>query len=234
RRGGCGFLGAGRGPANPPAATTIEPVATVLPPVVLANTPRPAPPLAAAVANLQNPPAVIPDDVPASLPPPRHALGFDVRWLPATLAGIVTWPPNLPPPPMESALFQVEHTRADSTPLVWEPLLVEENFMTGHRDNTAVVAMLAVGLDLMRAFPEVGAPEPGGTTLHWNDVFDFADGGDEVRRALPDPGTFHRYRVRAVDVIVRTSTTWTETGDARLEKWVPPPLPAGPDATKAD
>src|SRR5262249_29302284 len=92
----------------------------------------------------------------------------------------------------------------------------------------------AVGFDLMQSFPEISAPEPGGTTLHWNDVFDFPDGGDEVRRPLPDPGTFHRYRVRAVDVIGRSSTTWTETGDARLEKWVPPPLPAGPDATKAD
>ena len=234
RLGGHGFLCALRVRANPPAAATIEPVATVLPPVVLANTARPAPPLAATVANLQQPPAVAADDLPASPPPPRHALGFDVRWLPAPLPGLVNWPPDLPPPPMEAALFQVEHAGAGATPLAWEPLLVEENFMTGHRDDSALVAALGVGLDLMTAFPEVRAPEAGGTTLHWNDVFDFPDAGEAVRRPLPEPGSFHRYRVRAVDVIGRTSTTWTETGDARLEKWVPPPLPAGPDASKAD
>jgi len=234
RLGGRGFLCALRVRADPPGSTAIELVPTVLPPVALVNTPRPAPPLAADVTNLQQPPVVVPDDLPASPPPPKHALGFDVRWLPAPLPVIGAWPPGLPPPPMEAALFQVEHARADAAPLQWEPLLVEENFMTGHRDDDASIAMLAVGLDLMQSFPETRAPQPGGTTLHWNDVFDFPDGGDEVRRPLPDPGTFHRYRVRAVDVIGRSSTAWTETGDARLEKWVPPPLPAGPDPTKAD
>jgi hypothetical protein len=37
-----------------------------------------------------------------------------------------------------------------------------------------------------------------------------------------------------VDAIGRPSDTWRETGTLRLEKWVPPPLPAGHDATKAD
>ena len=51
----------------------------VVSPVPLVNTPRPAPPLTAAISNLQNDPGVLDPGTP---PPPRHDLGFDVQWQP--------------------------------------------------------------------------------------------------------------------------------------------------------
>ncbi|WP_434047572.1 MULTISPECIES: hypothetical protein [Sorangium] len=230
RLGGEGFLCALRFPAK--SETAIVERAVVLPPLVLADTPRPAAPLAAWITNLQQPESVATGDAPVGPPPPRHALGFEVRWIPAPTEGIDAWPAELPPPPIDAALFQIEHTPAGGAPS-WTPLLDEDNHVTGHRDDVALPPM-TVGGDLMASFPEVLSPAPGGLTLSWRDVFDFPDGGAPVRRPRPEPGTRHRYRVRAVDAVGRAGAVWCETGELRLEKRRPPPLPAGPDEAKAD
>lgn len=235
RLAGKAFLCAIRVIAEPASQLGLRRQSAIIPPTVLADTPLPASPLSATVANLQAPAVIVPNDVPATTPPPQHALGFEVCWIPAPIGGAIAWPPALPPPPTESTLFQVEHSRADVNPPAWMPLLDAENYMTGHRATDASAAPLGLGLDLMQSFPEVRQPDPNGdVTLLWRDVFDFKEAGGPERRPLPPPGTLHRYRVRAVDAIGRTSSTWTETGVARLEKWVPPPPAAGPDPTKAD
>ena len=86
----------------------------------------------------------------------------------------------------------------------------------------------------MQVYPEEARRSPAaGLNVIYRDVFDFEDGGGTVVRPLPPPGTFHQYRVRAVDAIGRTSLEWTETNVLRLEKRVPPPVPAGPDVPHA-
>jgi hypothetical protein len=87
----------------------------------------------------------------------------------------------------------------------------------------------------MSVFPEVSRRGNGESLdLIWRDVFDFKEGGNPINRPVPNPGTYHRYRVRTVDPIGRPSLTWTETNLLRLEKHVPPPVPVGPDQTPAD
>jgi hypothetical protein len=230
---GKAFLCAIRVPATPaPPPFVAQPC--VLPGVILADAPLPVAPLAASIANLQEPqtPVAVID---ASAPPAtRHQLGFEVRWTPAPTGGIVAWPPGLPPPPSEATLFQVEHSPSGGAPTAWTALLTEENFMTGHREAGAAPPPLTIGGDLMLSFPAIREPAPGNVTVFWQDVFDFDDGGAPIRRPLPPPGTFHKYRVRAIDPVGRPSADWRETGERRLEKWVPPPLPSGPDETKAD
>ena len=229
---GEGFLCGIRLPADPPAADGIATISPVLPPVTLVNTPRPAAPLSASIANLQAPQPVAIGDVPESLAAPRHELGFEVRWMPAPLGAIAQWPPSLPPPPSEATLFQVEHQQTDST-ATWTSILDGDNIITGHRDASPPLTDAAPGVDLMELYPEVRMPASGPGDLTWPDVFDFATDGGPVRRPPPPPGTHHRYRIRAVDAIGRPGDDWIETDTRRLEKWAPPPLPVGPDPTPA-
>jgi hypothetical protein len=235
RLGGEGFLCALRIPGTPAAPDKPVPVSRVLPPVLLKNLPPPPAPVDAGVENLQQPQPVADGDVPAGPAPARHDLGFEVRWEPALLEGIVSWPADLPAPPLvEATLYQLEHRLGGPSPSPWEPVLPEENFMTGQRDDSAPPVGVTPGVDLMQVYPEIALPGSGSRTVFWQDVFDFPESGDPVRRPVPEPGTLHRYRVRAVDPIGRPSDTWRETDDVRLEKWVPPPLPAGPDPAAAN
>ena len=76
-------------------------------------------------------------------------------------------------------------------------------------------AALHAGVDLMQLFPESGSGEGGadsaaGLTMLWDDVFDFSPEGQPVARPLPDLGTTHQYRIRAVDLIGRSSAGATE------------------------
>lgn len=119
----------------------------------------------------------------------------------------------------------------------WRPVLPEENWTMGHRSGPAAGREIRThpGADLMEAFPELPRRGDGARLdLSWADVFDFTEGGQPMERPTPDPGTYHRYRVRAVDAVGRPSPTWTETNLLRLEKRIPPPVPVGPDPTAAD
>ncbi len=234
RLGGRGFWCGLRIPADLAAAPVVV-VARVTPPIPLVQTPLPAPPLAAAIANLQRPQPAAPTDVPTAAAPPREELGFEVRWQPAPDGGIVMWPPDLPPPPSAATLFQIEHLATDVAGATWRPLIDGDNLITGHRDGTPPSIDGGLGADLLARYPEVPQPSAGNGTsdLVWPDVFDFAIDGEAVPRPAPSPNTHHRYRVRAVDPIGRPSATWTETVIARLEKWAPPPVPVGPDALPA-
>jgi hypothetical protein len=107
----------------------------------------------------------------------------------------------------------------------WEPLLGDDNRMTGDRDQTVHPRQVSPGVDLAALFPEVPQrSSDGGLDLYWRDIFERA--GQELHIA---PGSFHQYRVRSLDAIDRPSTTWRETNVIRLEKHTPPPPPVSPD-----
>jgi hypothetical protein len=299
---GKGFLFAIRIPSG---REGLQPRSVVLLPTLLKDTPRPPPPVSASVRNLQEAqPTPLPNDIPANTAPSRPALGFEVKWRPALRDGLVIWPPDADAaPPMDAALFQIEHreelppailpaamlieeARAPAararraaprltaellraaarvpvahgqreslvravaagdtrtvhdlvlaTPAPWTPILPEENWTLGDRSRSAPVLQTRIhpGADVMSVFPEVPRPANGESLdLMWADVFDFPQGGHPVNRPVPQPGTYHRYRVRAVDPVGRPSLTWTETNLLRLEKRVPPPVPVGPDQTPGD
>ncbi len=187
---------------------------------------------AASIANLQASQPIATGDVPEAVAPPRQELGFEIRWVPAPIAGVISWPPALPPPPSAATLFQIEHQQTDGA-ASWTPLVDGDNIITGHRDSSPPVVAAYPGVDLLSLYPEVRAPGAGPGDLVWPDVFDFAVDGAPPRRPPPPPGTHHRYRIRAVDAIGRPGNAWAETSTLRLEKWAPPPLPVGPDDTPA-
>ena len=236
---GNGFLESVRTPLGPPPATQIVVLGAVTGPIPFVDAPLPAPPLFATIANLQQSQPVLAVDQPTAPTPPPHDLGFEIRWRPAPRVGVPGWPPDLgTPPPLDATLFQIEHRQTAPTVTPFEPIIDrEENYTTGDRAQGTAAPPVHPGVDLMTVFPEVRAPVSGALDLSWRDVFDFADDGSTgpgVPRPRPPPGTRHRYRVRAVDAIGRPSATWVETAEARLEKRVPPPLPAAPDLKSAD
>lgn len=236
---GNGFLESVRTPLGPPPATQIVVLGAVTGPIPFVDAPLPAPPLFATIANLQQSQPVLAVDQPTAPTPPPHDLGFEIRWRPAPRVGVPGWPPDLgTPPPLDATLFQIEHRQTAPTVTPFEPIIDrEENYTTGDRAQGTAAPPVHPGVDLMTVFPEVRAPVSGALDLSWRDVFDFADDGSTgpgVPRPRPPPGTRHRYRVRAVDAIGRPSATWVETAEARLEKRVPPTLPAAPDLKSAD
>jgi len=198
--------------------------AVVLAPLLLADTPLPVAPLSASATNLQVPVPVPAGPMPAAEVPARHALGFTVSWHPALAFGLAAWPTDLEAaPPLDATIFQVERRTEPSG--AWKPVLGDENWTLGDRDNSERDLQLGPGCDLSLAFPE-SASAPDGASLVLRLVDDIAadDSG------APQPGDLVRYRVRTIDAIGRPSLAWTETDPVRLEKHLPPPLPVGPEA----
>jgi hypothetical protein len=222
---GTGFLFAIRLPQPTLSPSPgLMPLSTVLLGVKLENTPRPVAPLAATAENLQQP---LTDD-----PAPPHALGFEVRWLPAPAVGLPFWPDPAVPPPLDATGFQIERRREPAG--AFEPLLPGENVVMGNRDGAAPTARIHPGADLMEVCPEVPEPQEPGEELSYRDVFNKHDADDPTARAIPDPGTFHRYRVRTLDAVGRPSLDWRVADPVRLEKHEPPPIPAAPEEIPAD
>lgn len=110
----------------------------------------------------------------------------------------------------------------------WTPVLPDTAWITGDRAQAPYDPEIRPGTDLMRAFPE-HAVRPGGPKLFltWDDVLDLASFGAAEAEVLA-PGTYHQYRIRAVDAAGRAGTSWTEGAITRLEKHLPPPPPVGP------
>jgi hypothetical protein len=237
---GQGFLESIRTPTGTiPLTPEVRPVSALTGPMPLVDAPLPDPPLFATVANLQRAQPVLTIDLPTTPPPHPHELGFEVRWRPAPRAGVGAWAPDLTAPPLlDAALFQVEHRQVAPVTTPFTPVIdAEDNITLGDRSYGMETPPIHPGVDLLTVFPEVRPAAAGATDLFWRDVFDFTGDGSgsaDLPRPLPPPGTRHQYRVRAVDPIGRPSATWTETGNERLEKHTPPPLPAAPDLTSAD
>jgi hypothetical protein len=64
-------------------------------------------------------------------------------------------------------------------------------------------------------------------------MFSSGDTSEVFKRPVPAFGTYHQYRIRAIDTVGRVSADWTLSNVLRLEKHVPPPLPAGPQPEPA-
>lgn len=224
--------------AAPPSESDFRSLSAATGPILFVDAPLPDAPLFASIRNLQQTHAILTVDQPTEPTPHPHELGFEVRWRPAPRAGVIAWPQDLGAPPLDAALFEVEHRQVAPTMTDFVPVIdKEENITLGDRAHGTETPPIHPGADLMTVFPEVASPTPGAADLTWRDVFDFTEDGSEspdVLRPLPPPGTRHQYRVRAIDPIGRPSATWRETGDARLEKLIPPPLPAAPELISAD
>jgi hypothetical protein len=204
----------------------MKPVSMILPPVLFTNTPRPAAPALFEAKNLQESLPVLPDTIPVASQ--RSALGFRLQWQPSLQNGLNYWPQDeITAPPIESTLYQIEHRQIPSPD--WGPILPEENWIIGHRRSNEDKAAIHSGADLMQLFPETPGPEANiNQLMSWDDVFDFSINDEPVARPVPDLGTTHQYRIRAVDIIGRPSDDWKESNQLDLQKLLPPPVPVGP------
>ncbi len=214
RLAGEGFLSAILVEPTAPAAVSVA-----LPNVVLADTPRPAPPTAARASSLQAEISLTTSNAIR----PRRPLGIRIDWDPASRQP--AWQVPGAPPPLEASAFRLERRLEPAG--AWEPVLGGEDPVSGTRAVAPRDSTIRPGADLMHAFPEMG--EYGGATARFSYEDLFLRGEDgEAEPHPPKPGTMLRYRVAAVDTVGRTSLTLTETAPVRLEKHEPPPLPAGP------
>lgn len=214
--------------------TGLVPISVVLQPIKLVDTPRPDPPVTASISNLQQP-QVIPDDkLPLPAQTRRPAIGFNVRWLPSVVDGLNVWPLDEDvAPPLDASIFQIECRQMPDGR--WKPIISEENWLLGGRNNTEPNTRIHYGADLAHLGPKMSLrSKETGVEMHWEDVFDFSEGGNEVYRPVPPLGTYHQYKIRTIDSIGRPSLTWTITKSLRLEKHQPPPVPVGPDETITD
>ena len=87
---------------------------------------------------------------------------------------------------------------------------------------------LEKGCDLDELFPQNRPRDGAGLTLSYSDVFGEKDPTTGIVRPPQKLGTYHQYRIRAVDAAGRISGTETLSAVVRLEKHIPPPLPTGP------
>lgn len=206
----------------------LKPVSVVLPPVLFTNHPRPDTPAFFEAKNLQEIAAANAQDGGITTSASRSALGFKLEWEASLQNGLTYWPPGeTTAPPIESTLYQIEHRQLPS--LNWSPILPEENWIIGHRRGNEDKAAITAGADLMQLFPEMPTAEAiTNQRMSWDDVFDFSIDGAPVQRPLPQLGTTHQYRIRAVDIIGRPSNDWRESNQVDLRKLLPPPVPVGP------
>jgi hypothetical protein len=185
------------------------------------------------IANLQQPATVLIGPIDEStVVPPRPPVGFKLSWLPATSGGVALWPDDLDAaPPLDGVAYQIEHRTVvpPSTFGAWEPVQGDDNLVLGSRDDTAPAVRLEYGMDFDQVYPRLRPRAPGaGLLLHLSDVFGMSDPTSPTVRPAQPLGSYHQYQIRAMDAAGRVSGGWTLSNIARLEKHVPPPIPAGP------
>lgn len=206
--------------------------------VVYAGVPLPSPPLVLVLTNLQQPTPIITGDIDESTPvPPRQPVGFRLTWLPASLNNVSVWPDDLESgPPLDALAYAIEHRNVvlPSTFGPWEAINADDNLTLGSRDLIAPEIRLEQGCDLDALFPANRPRENAGLTLSYSDVFGEKDPTTGVMRPAQPLGSYHQYRIRAVDAAGRISATETLSNIARLEKHIPPPLPTGPQPPAVD
>jgi hypothetical protein len=209
-------------------------LARELGPVEFAPQPLPREPPALVAVNLQTPPAVLTGPLGEQTKvPPRPQPGFKLTWVPCTTSPTGLWPEDLAAgPPLEAIAHQIEHRRVYPTSGgadTWEPIHAGDNLTFASWPASGGRPSLSYGADLDEVFPiresrEAGAP----LTMSLTDVFGVRDPETGEQRPPAPLGSYHEYRIRAVDVVGRVGAGWTSSNQARLEKHVPPPLPVGP------
>jgi len=201
-------------------------------PVVFGPQPLPAPPLVLLALNLQQPPATINGPIDESTPvPERNPVGFKLVWLPAPSGNVSAWPQDIDAgPPLDALAYAIEHrgVTLPSTYGPWEPINSDDNLTFGSRGTTPPSIRLEPGCDLNELFPQNRPRDDAGLTLAYSDVFGEKDPTTGIVRPPQPLGSYHQYRIRAVDAAGRISGTETLSGVVRLEKHTPPPLPTGP------
>jgi hypothetical protein len=217
----------------PSGATGRLELACVSAPVTFQAEPLPYAPPWLATANLQTPPAVLTGPIDEqTVMPARPQPGFELAWMPQTISPLGVWPEDLTAgPPLEASTHQIEHQRLDGPngPDPWEPIQAGDNLTYASWPTDGSRPRLAYGVDLDAAFPAQAVRDAGSPlVLTVTDVLGVIDPDTGETRNPAPLGSLHRYRIRAVDVVGRTSDTWTLSAPARLEKHVPPPLPVGP------
>ena len=201
-------------------------------PVLFSAQPLPAPPIVLLAANLQQPVPTITGPINESTPvPPRNPVGFRLEWLPAISGGATSWPQDIESgPPLDSLAYAIDHrdVTLPATYGPWQPINADDNLTFGSRDGTTPPALLVKGCDLDVLFPANRPRDNAGLTLSYSDVFGEKDPTTGITRPPAILGTYHQYRIRAMDAAGRLSGTETLSGVVRLEKHTPPPLPTGP------
>ena len=237
RLAGTGVLFAIRVPA--PAQSGVVHISVTTPPIPFTAQPLPAAPLSLTISNLQEVPgnAVLTNVGGFNQGPKRPLPGFDLAWLPASTANVIVWPSDTnTAPPMDAMTFQIEH-REVTLPATfgpWEPILPGENISLGTRDNTLPNTRLEFASNVADVFPSRRPRTQGaGYLFHLSDMFSSDDTSEVFKRPVPAFGTYHQYRIRAIDTVGRVSADWTLSNILRLEKHVPPPLPVGPQPEPA-
>jgi hypothetical protein len=230
RLAGTGSLYAVRIPSG--ASGQVE-LARVCGPVAFQAEPLPQAPPWLTAANLQAPPAVLTGQIDEqTAQPPRPQPGFELAWMPPTVSPPGVWPDDLAAgPPLESSAQQIERQRLDgpNSPGPWEPVNAGDNLTYASWPTDGSRPQLGYGVDLDAAFPDRAVRDAGSPLVMT--VTDVPGAVDPVTGQAQPPaplGSLHQYRIRSVDLVGRTSATWTLAAAARLEKHVPPPLPAGP------
>jgi hypothetical protein len=202
-------------------------------PVELVAEPLPVAPPALAALNLQTPPALMTGEIgERSQVPARPQPGFTLTWVPSTLSPPGIWPDEIAAgPPLEAVAHEIEHRRVDTGPggAGWESIHAGDNLTFASWPASSTRPPLGYGVDLADAFPTRQEREPGSPlVMSVTDVFGVVDPETGTKRPPAPLGSVHQYRIRAVDIVGRTSAGWTESNQARLEKHTPPPLPVGP------
>jgi hypothetical protein len=201
--------------------------------VTLAAKPLPQEPLVLWASNLQTPAAVLTGPIGEQTKvPARPQPGFRIKWVPATDPPLTVWPEDLGAgPPLESIAYQVEHRRvypgAGTDP--WDQIHAGDNLSFGSWPASSSRPEVSYGVDLDAVFPVHPMRDPGTpVVMAVTDVFGVRDPETGATRPSPPLGSYHQYRIRAMDVVGRLSGGWRESNRPRLEKHVPPPLPVGP------
>lgn len=203
----------------------VIPVAQAVYQVVYAPTAAPAAPSFLGTQHLQDPPVV--GNALAATERPRQDLGFRLQWLPPHPAGALPWPPDLAAaPPFEGLAFLLERRRVD-TGEPFQPLTApgeaDATHFMGSRGGRPDLPPLSYGVDLLTVFPEkVSSPPPVSPLMQADDVLVSAG------TSSGEPGARYQYRIFSLDVLGRSSAVATLGSIVRLEKRVPPPVPAAP------
>jgi hypothetical protein len=207
-------------------------LARVCGPITFQAEPLPQAPPWLTATNLQTPPVILTGPISEqTAQPPRPQPGFELAWMPQTVSPLGVWPEDLTTgPPLESSAQQIERQRLDGPngPGPWEPINAGDNLTYASWPTDGNRPQLGYGVDLDAAFSAHAVRDAGSALVMT--VTDVPGAVDPATgQAVPPAplGSLHQYRIRAVDIVGRTSTTWTLAAPARLEKHVPPPMPVG-------
>ena len=217
----------------PAGATGVVEVAVVTPPIHYVPGALPLAPSLLSIANLQEPLATLTGPIGESTSvQQRPPAGFRLTWLPVSPGGLPMWPTNIDAgPPLDTIAYVIDH-RSVTLPSdygAWEPITGDDNLTVGSRDGAGADVTLGYGCDLAALFPEVRPRSSGaGFALHTRDIFGETDPSTGETRPAQPFGSYHQYRIRSMDAVGRLGTAEALSNIERLEKHLPPPLPAGP------